>query len=54
MSWFELYGDDYFDGLFMSDLKNRDEAYLRIYNDGKQVPLYLLQSHRECVEVRNN
>lgn len=49
MSWFEFYGDDYFDSLFMKNL-NRDEAYLRIINNGKHKPVYLLQSHRECLE----
>lgn len=50
MAWFEFYGDDYFDSLFMKDL-GRDEAYLRIFNDGQYMPVYLLQSHKECVEV---
>ncbi|KAL3283751.1 hypothetical protein HHI36_017920 [Cryptolaemus montrouzieri] len=49
MSFFEFFGDDYFEGLFMKDL-GRDEAYLRIINNGKKIPVYLLKLHKECIE----
>ncbi|XP_044748366.1 heparan-alpha-glucosaminide N-acetyltransferase-like [Coccinella septempunctata] len=49
MAWFGLHDDDYFDGLYMKDL-GIDEAYLRIWRNGKHIPAYLLQSHRECVQ----
>ncbi|KAK9881463.1 hypothetical protein WA026_016348 [Henosepilachna vigintioctopunctata] len=48
-SWFELYGNDYFDSLFMKNL-GRDESYLMITNNAEEVPVYLFRTHRECVE----